>query len=149
MGAAFLFSIPGPKMIWQFGELGYDISINFNGRTGEKPIKWDYYNDAGRKALYDAYAKFIKLKTSNNIFNSTNFSYDLTSGIKYIKLTDAANTVVVVGNFNVASQTANVDFGSAGTWVDAVGNGVTLSSNSYTGVLAPGEYHIFSKVALQ
>ncbi|HEV8084147.1 MAG TPA: alpha-amylase family glycosyl hydrolase [Chitinophagaceae bacterium] len=149
MGAAFLFSIPGPKMIWQFGELGYDISINFNGRTGEKPIKWDYYNDAGRKALYDAYAKFIKLKTSNNIFNSTNFSYDLTSGIKYIKLTDAANTVVVVGNFNVASQTANVDFGSPGTWVDAVGNGVTLSSNSYTNVLAPGEYHIFSKVALQ
>ena len=101
------------------------------------------------RLLYDAYAKFIKLKTSNNIFNSTNFSYDLTSGIKYIKLTDAANTVVVVGNFNVASQTANVDFGSAGTWVDAVGNGVTLSSNSYTGVLAPGEYHIFSKVALQ
>ncbi|MEO8569669.1 MAG: alpha-amylase family glycosyl hydrolase [Ginsengibacter sp.] len=149
MGAAFLFSIPGPKMIWQFGELGYDISINFNGRTGEKPIKWDYYDDAGRKALYDAYAKFIKLKTNNSIFNSTNFSSDLTSGIKYIKLTDANNTVVVVGNFNVASQSANVDFGSAGTWIDAVGSSVTLSSNNYTNVLAPGEYHIFSKVALK
>ncbi|HEX3010044.1 MAG TPA: alpha-amylase family glycosyl hydrolase, partial [Bacteroidales bacterium] len=33
MSAAFLLSIPGPKMIWQFGELGYDISINYIDRT--------------------------------------------------------------------------------------------------------------------
>lgn len=26
--AAFLFTIPGPKLIWQFGELAYDSSIN-------------------------------------------------------------------------------------------------------------------------
>lgn len=26
MGAAFLFCAPGPKMLWQFGERGYDIS---------------------------------------------------------------------------------------------------------------------------
>ena len=36
--AAFFFTVPGPKMIWQFGELGYDISIDQNGRTGKKPI---------------------------------------------------------------------------------------------------------------
>ena len=29
------FLLPGPKMIWQFGELGYDISINQNGRLGQ------------------------------------------------------------------------------------------------------------------
>lgn len=61
----------------------------------------------------------------------------------------AGNTVIVVGNFNVASQSAKVDFGSAGTWVDAVGNSVTLSSNNYTGALAPGEFQIFSRVALK
>ncbi|MFW5754238.1 MAG: alpha-amylase family glycosyl hydrolase, partial [Marinilabiliaceae bacterium] len=27
MASVFLMSIPGPKMIWQFGEMGYDISI--------------------------------------------------------------------------------------------------------------------------
>lgn len=147
--AAFLFSIPGPKMIWQFGELGYDISIDFNGRTGEKPIKWDYYTDPNRKALYDAYAKFISLKKNNSIFNSTGSIYSLTGGIKYIKLTEGANTVVVVGNFDVVSQTANIDFGSSGTWVDAVGSSVNLSSNSYNRTLAPGEYHIFSKTTLK
>ena len=70
MAAAFLFSIPGPKMIWQFGELGYDVSIDNNGRTGEKTIRWDYYQNPSRKALYDIYAKMIKMKTSNSIFNT-------------------------------------------------------------------------------
>ncbi|MDQ2771431.1 MAG: alpha-amylase family glycosyl hydrolase, partial [Bacteroidota bacterium] len=42
MNAAFFFPIPGPKMVWQFGELGYDIDINQNGRTGAKPILWNY-----------------------------------------------------------------------------------------------------------
>src|SRR5439155_3221769 len=28
MTAAFLLAMPGPKLIWQFGELGYDLSIN-------------------------------------------------------------------------------------------------------------------------
>jgi glycosidase len=148
MGAAFLFSIPGPKMVWQFGELGYDISIDYNGRTGNKPIKWDYYDDPNRKALYNAYSKFIKLKENNSIFNSTSYSYNLTGAIKYIKLDGGGNTVVVVGNFDVTSQTANVNFGSSGTWYDAVGNPVNLSSATYTSVLAPGEYHMFSKLAL-
>lgn len=149
LAAAFLFAIPGPKMIWQFGELGYDINIDFNGRTGEKPIKWEYYTEPNRKLLYDAYAKFIRLKRNNNIFNTSNSSYNLANGIKYIKLTDASNTVVVVGNFDVVTQTANIDFGSPGTWVDAIGGSINLTSNTYTGTLAPGEYHIFSKVALK
>ncbi|WP_421941233.1 alpha-amylase family glycosyl hydrolase [Pedobacter sp.] len=149
LAAAFLFAIPGPKMIWQFGELGYDINIDFNGRTGEKPIKWEYYTDPNRKLLYDAYAKFIRLKRNNNIFNASNSTYNLANGIKYIKLTDASNTVMVVGNFDVVTQTANIDFGSPGTWVDAIGGSINLTSNAYTGTLAPGEYHIFSKVALK
>jgi 1,4-alpha-glucan branching enzyme len=149
LAAAFLFSIPGPKMIWQFGELGYDINIDFNGRTGEKPIKWDYYSDPNRKALYDAYAKFIRLKKNNSIFNSGTSTYNLAGGIKYIKLTEGSNTVVVVGNFDVVSQTANIDFGTAGSWVDAVGNNVNLATSTYAQTLAPGEYHIFSRIALK
>ena len=31
LAGAFFFTIPGPKMIWQFGELGYDFSIDENG----------------------------------------------------------------------------------------------------------------------
>lgn len=149
LAAAFLFSIPGPKMIWQFGELGYDVNIDYNGRTGEKPIRWGYYTEANRKALYDAYAKFIKLKKNNTIFNSSNSTYNLSGAIKYIKLTEGINTVIVVGNFDVASQTANIDFGSSGNWLDAVGSPINLSGTTYNMSLAPGEYHIFSKNTLK
>lgn len=149
LAAAFLFSIPGPKMIWQFGELGYDVSIDFNGRTGEKPIKWDYFTDVNRKALYNSYAFFIKMKKNNSIFNTTSSTFNLSGGVKYIKLTDATNTVIVVGNFDVNNQVANIDFGGAGVWFDAVGNQINLSSTNYTSTLAPGEYHIYSKVPLK
>ncbi|MEJ5996040.1 alpha-amylase family glycosyl hydrolase [Pedobacter sp. Du54] len=149
LAAAFLFSIPGPKMVWQFGELGYDVNIDYNGRTGDKPIKWEYYTDVNRKALYDAYAKFIKLKRNNSIFNTANVNYNLANAIKYIKLTEGTNTVVVVGNFDVVSQTASIDFGSSGAWVDAVGNSINLASATYAATLAPGEYHIFSRSTLK
>ena len=149
MAAAFLFAIPGPKMIWQFGELGYDYSIDFNGRLGEKPIKWDYFDDSRRKALYNAYAKFIKLKKNNSIFTTTNTSYNLAGGIKYIKLVSGSNTVMVVGNFDVTSQTANIDFGTNGNWIDAIsGTSINLATTNYSTVLAPGEYHIYSKQVL-
>ena len=51
LNGAFYFSIPGPKLLWQFDELGYDISINFNGRTGNKPILWNYFDEQNRKGI--------------------------------------------------------------------------------------------------
>ena len=38
MSAAFFFAMPGPKMIRQFGELGYDRSIDFISRGGENAV---------------------------------------------------------------------------------------------------------------
>ena len=71
--AASFLTIPGPKMIWQFGELGYDITIDQNGRTGRKPIKWEYFQDADRLKLYKTYSELIKLKTTQDIFKTANF----------------------------------------------------------------------------
>ena len=30
--ASMFLTVPGPKMIWQFGELGYDVSIDVQNR---------------------------------------------------------------------------------------------------------------------
>ena len=65
--AAFFFTVPGPKLMWQFGELGYDYSINFpsntsESRTAPKPVKWDYKNDYYRYNLFLEYSALIKLK---------------------------------------------------------------------------------------
>lgn len=149
LAAAFFFAIPGPKMLWQFQELGYDVSIDANGRTGEKPVYWNYYQQPARKSLYNAYAKFINMKKKNTIFNTSNVQFGVAGGVKYIKLTDADNVVVVVGNFDVSSKQANVDFGASGLWYEAGSTQtLNLSSSNYTQTLAAGEYHIYSKRAL-
>ncbi len=150
LAAAFFFAIPGPKMLWQFQELGYDVSINTNGRTGEKPVYWNYYQQPARKALYDAYSDFISLKKQNNVFNTSNVQFGLEAAVKYIKLTDAENVVMVVGNFDVSSRAANIDFGNGGIWYEAGTNQVlTLAGTNYTKTLAPGEYHIYSRQPLR
>lgn len=157
MAAAFMLASPGPKMLWQFGELGYDYSINYctNGtinndcRTGEKPVRWDYQNNTSRKALYDAYAKMIKLKISQPVFETTNFSFDLGAAVKHIILNGTGVRVVVVGNFDVVSRSANVSFPVSGTWYDYMNaNQSETISGSYTRTLAPGEYHIYTSIPL-
>ena len=71
MAAAFWAMQPAPKMLWQFGELGYDYSINTceNGTTisndcrlSPKPIRWDYQNNANRLALYNVYSRLFALR---------------------------------------------------------------------------------------
>ncbi|SDC85244.1 DUF4961 domain-containing protein [Niabella drilacis] len=149
--AAFLFSIPGPKMLWQFGELGYDISIDQNGRTGAKPVLWQYNTQPARLALKSRFASMIQLKKNNPVFNTTDYTYNFAGPVKYIKLQDGTNTVVVVGNFDVTPQTATLDMGSSGTWYDAASGGQSfpVAGSNYNLVLTPGEYHIFSKNPLQ
>ncbi|WP_462266885.1 alpha-amylase family glycosyl hydrolase [Mucilaginibacter sp.] len=150
MAAAFLMATPGPKMLWQFGELGYDINIDQNGRTGNKPILWSYKNDANRKQLYNTYAQLIKMKIKNTVFNTTSFTYSLAGAVKTIQLkgNDGVN-VQLVGNFDVITQTANISFPATGTWYDNLtGTSITVSTLPYTIALAPGEYHLYSNQKL-
>lgn len=62
--AAFSMLVPGAKMIWQFGELGYDISGG-NGDTDPKEPHWEYYDNAQRKGLYDTYSTLLNIRRSN------------------------------------------------------------------------------------
>lgn len=150
MGAAFMFSSPGPKMVWQFGERGYDFSINdFGGRLSDKPPHWEYMADADRHHLYATYAKMIKWKINNAVFTTTNFHYGLSSTVKYIQLIGTDNNVEVVGNFGVTSQTANVPFPAVGTYIDNfTGGAINVTALPMSMTLAPGEYHVYSTTAL-
>lgn len=136
--AAFFFTVPGPKMIWQFGELGYDISIEEGGRTGKKPVHWEYYDVAERKSLYDTYANLINFRTENPEFfkSSAQFSWKATSSVhpvKSITCTAAGKTFHVYGNFGVGHQTVTVP---AGTWKNYLDNEIVTGSVS----LKEGEY---------
>ncbi|WP_426584996.1 alpha-amylase family glycosyl hydrolase [Mucilaginibacter sp. R-33] len=150
MAAAFLFSVPGPKMLWQFGELGYDVSINQGGRTSNKPIYWNYNTDPNRRHLYSIYSKMIKMKEKNPVFASTNYTYSLGGAIKTIQLKDASANVEVVGNFDVVPQTGSISFPVTGTWYDNISKtSINVTSLTYSMTLQPGEYHVYSSVPLQ
>lgn len=158
MAAAFWSMIPGPKMIWQFGELGYHISINTCGngtidagggcRTVEKPIHWDYYNQTARKALYDVYAKLIKLKLTpdyKTTFTTNAVTAGLAGNVKWLQLSDDSLQVLVIGNFDVNSQTAAITFPAAGTWYSYLTNATRTATGAAEQItLQPGEYYVYT-----
>ncbi|MDB5142511.1 MAG: alpha-amylase [Mucilaginibacter sp.] len=150
MGAAFMFSSPGPKMVWQFGERGYDISIDNGGRLGDKPPLWNYMADANRAHLYSIYAKMIKWKIKNPVFTTTTFTYNLGGAYKFIQLLGADGTnVQVVGNFDIMPQSVSISFPATGTWTDNItGTSINVATLPYSTTLAPGEYHVYSNKPL-
>ncbi len=158
MGAAFWAMIPGPKLMWQFGELGYDYSINTcsdgvtidanNCRLSTKPIKWDYYTNTSRKSLYNVYTQLIKLKLTPNYlstFTTANSTYDLASNVKWLKLVTDSLNVVVIGNFDVIPSSVNISFPNAGTWYSYLtGATRTATGGIETINLQAGEYYVYT-----
>ncbi|UIR56405.1 1,4-alpha-glucan-branching protein [Sphingobacterium sp. SRCM116780] len=149
VAATFLLTSPGPKMIWQFGEFGYDISIDENGRTGEKPLKWDYLKNSSRKGLFDHYAKLIRLKKANSIFRkATLLSSSLQDGLKYYVMTDGNQKVLVIGNFDVVDRQLTITTTLSGTWYDNMNqSNLNWSTNNHI-TIKPGEYYLLSKTKL-
>jgi 1,4-alpha-glucan branching enzyme len=154
MAAAFFYTIPGPKMLWQFGELGYDYSINYpcmtsDCRLSDKPIRWDYYNQWRRRYLFNTCASLMDQKINNDAFRSTNYSVSLTGALKHINITGSNMDVVVVGNFDVYQGNITPGFSQTGPWYDFFGGdtlNVTTLSDQIS--LQPGEYHIYTTVKL-
>lgn len=148
----FLIPIPGPKMLWQFGELGYDYSINYceNGtinescRTAPKPIRWDYQDVEARLKVYKVTAALNNLKKTQAIFSTTNFNIDLAGFGKRIHLNGTTQNAVVVGNFNTTAINMIPGFQHTGTWYDYfTGNPIQVTDLGASFNYQPGEYHIY------
>ncbi len=153
LAAAFFLTIPGPKLIWQFGELGYDFSINYPCMTSAcrldpKPIRWDYFNDGNRRNLYKVFQALIDLR-EYDVFKSTNYNYKLNTTGKRLTLLDPSMNVNIVGNFNVQSISMNPEFPNTGWWYNYFsGDSIFVSNVNDLISLQPGEFHIYSTVKL-
>ncbi|MBK6382230.1 MAG: T9SS type A sorting domain-containing protein [Chitinophagaceae bacterium] len=157
--AGFFYTAPGPKMLWQFGELGYDFSINRcvdgtinnNCRLDNKPIRWDYQNVIQRKRLYDIYASLNKLRFHpwyKDVFiaNNINLTRSFSGAFKSMTVRSATDSSIlcVVGNFDVTPQTGSFTFPVAGTWYDYLNGGTfTATGTAQNMTLQPGEYHVY------
>lgn len=158
MATAFWAMIPGPKMLWQFGELGYDFSINTctngtvdpNGycRLDPKPLHWEYYQNTDRKALYNVYAALFKLRNKPNYlstFTTGAITSDLASSVKWLTVTSDSLKIIVFGNFDVIVKPATINFPNTGAWYSYLTDSVTTLTNTTQNVtLQPGEYYVFT-----
>ncbi len=144
MNAAFFLPIPGPKMVWQFGELGYDVDINQNGRTGAKPIRWNYLQDANRRHLHDTYANLAALRRHPGYATAT-YSGQLAPGNKVMHLTGPGLNVTIVGNFGLFDNQLDPAFQQAGKWYNYLtGDSITVANPNDLLTLGPGEFAVYT-----
>ena len=149
---SFSMLTQGPKMIWQFGEMGYDYSINdLGGRTSSKPSAFGWLSLAHRKAAYDKTAKIINLKKNYpNAFISGTWSKNIGSSDwnngKRISITHTDLNMVMLGNFLPTGKVSmSADFQKTGTWYDLfTGESITVSNTSMNIDVAGGEVKIFT-----
>lgn len=152
LNIAFATLVPGPKMLWQFQEIGFDYSIDaFGGRTNNKPPAWDWLNLPHRKAAYDTSAKIITLRRMfPDAFTQGNFSLQIGSGDwesgRRIALTHGDLNLVVLGNFKAdASITASPDFSKTGLWYNVLtGEPVNVTNTSMTVTVPKGQVLMFA-----
>lgn len=155
MGALHLL-VPGPKMIYHFGDLGYDDSIftcsdgtvntPTGGATGDcklstKPQnQWteNWLTNLDRKKVYDDWAKMIELKTTQNIFKNGQYAWNFsTTGKTRLDIwTSTTSTpdlsyVFVLTNATNSVSNAAGNFPYTGTWYNLMdGTPLTVTSTS-------------------
>ncbi len=148
INAAFLLLTQGPKMIWQFGELGYDYSIEHNGRTGKKPWKTEeYLADQHRKDLYDTYAMILEFRGNNPRFfdSDAQFSYAMggyNTVERHIYAKDGnGKRFALFGNFGAGSQNISITLPAGGTWYQ-YDNGAEWKGQTHTTNMAEGQFYL-------
>jgi glycosidase len=157
--AAFWALAPGPRMLTEFGELGYDYSINWctNGtvdpsgscRLTPKPIRWDYLQDSSRKKLHDVYAAMIQIRRVYPELDTANTVYSLGGAFKYLLASGNSASAVVLANFDVSTSTGTIPFPGKGTWYNYFGNDSIQVTGNQNFTLPAGEWRVYLNTKLK
>ena len=169
LGAVSL-SIPGPKMIWHFADLGMENSIytcnngtvntesdaaDGNCKLDTKPQpQWtdNWLADANRNQIYNDWSRINFLKTNEPVFEG---DYSIDSGNLTPKIyvyddaipTTELKNVVILANFDVTSQSVTPNFPYTGIWydlMDETGNtSINVTSTSNPISIAAGQFKMY------
>lgn len=148
--ATFFFAIPGPKMLWQFEEFGYDLELN-NDRLGVKPTRWNYLDNPDRMRLFNLYRAMIHFKKDFKVFNTPEeVTLSLTQTVKSIKIADSNLSVVIYGNFGISDvNNISMTFPSSGLWYNYfTGEEVNITANSVIQSLKGNQFVIYTNQKL-
>jgi hypothetical protein len=150
MAAVQFFGIPGPKMMYEFTETGYDYSIFFNGdRVASKPVRWDYMDQPAREHLHRIIGAMANLRKSD-AFRFGSFNKDLGGLGKRMWVTNSSMDVVMALNMGVTGFDMAPGFTKNGTWYDYfTGESINVTDASgQTLYFNPGDYKVFTSVPL-
>lgn len=173
LGAVHL-TVPGPKMIWHFGDLGHELSIftctdgtvNLPGGTdgdcklATKPQpQWanNWLTDGQRSKIRSDWARMIHLKKQEAVFEgdytiTPSSGNSLTPKIHVYDNSLPASElkdVVIISNFNVTAQNVVPAFPYTGTWYNLIDNSeVTVTDVNAPINLPPGEFRMYGNKAV-
>ena len=165
--SSFFYTVPGPKMLWEYGELGFDYSINrcTDGSIDEdcrlaiKPTWWEYLESEPHLRLFEVTQELISLKTSYTLFQSGEVSFFNSSNLsRYVWVTqnDIENptdpsemNAIIIGNFDITQKDLDVTFPHTGTWYHYFDLGDPIEIFGTTTItLQPGEFRVYTDVEL-
>jgi 1,4-alpha-glucan branching enzyme len=167
IGAVSLL-VPGPKMIWHFGDLGWDSSLFTcnNGTLNNASVtipgdckldtkpqpQWtgSWLANSNRNKIYNDWAKMIALKTTEPVFLGATTIVNSNSLAVNIKITNAnlssnqLKDVLILANFDVRAQNVATGFQYAGTWYNLMDHTTINVTDVTTPINIPaGEYRIY------
>ncbi len=150
---SFFVSIPGPKMLWQFGELGFDYSINRctngtiseNCRLSDKPTFWSRRNEEGRQDLYEHFAAMNHLTQKHAVFDQGEFAMQVFGSNKSMQFLSDTLNIVMAGNFDMKELNVSPRFSQTGTWYELIsGDSLEVNFTFDQVLLQPGELRIYA-----
>ncbi len=170
LGAAFFYTIPGPKMMWMFEEQACNyslytcsdgsVSYTDDCKLAEKPFNWSsYMQDADRVDVYNTFSELLKLRANYDVFTLGYYEIDENGdgeagtgqgSLRQIRIEYDDMDVVIMGNFGTSGGSIVPWFPSEGTWYNYFNE--DYPTYEYTGqteyYLAAGQWELFTSVAI-
>jgi hypothetical protein len=163
IGAVF-FLVPGAKMIWHFGDLGCEVSVNTcpNGtitgdcRLSTKPQpQWadNWLTQTDRKKINDDWSRLLAMRTRESVFRNGQYAFNQTLGNGRPRLDVWTSTtpktylsyVMVHTNFTNSEVTFPAYFPYTGTWYNLMDNSTLTVTNTTQNITlaADGGYVVY------
>jgi glycosidase len=156
LGSVF-FLVPGSKMIWHFGELGCEVSVNTcnngtvngNCRLDTKPqYQWinNWLSNIARKKIYDDWGRLMAMRTRESVFRNGQHGFNqTTTGRPRLDVwtstipTTHLSYVMVHTNFTNSSVTFPAYFPYVGTWYNLMDNSPITVTNTTQSITLPAD----------
>jgi hypothetical protein len=166
-GAVHLL-VPGPKMIWHFGALGWDKSLwtctNGNVSFTSPDCKLDtkpqpqwvenWLTNAQRSVVYNDWAKMNKLRIENPVFENGQFSWNMSNNTRprldvWTSTTQTSSLSYVIVLTNFTDSEANLGgFPFTGNWVNLMDNSsINVTTTGQTLSIEAGGFRVFGNQA--